>query len=209
MEMNKANCPPLLRAGRSSGPVRVPLILQDQIKMLRSPPAEREERSVLFFSRCLSSAQCVIKRGHLVIIQRRHLMTFSYLNTFLYWCYLDNCRVCYIAATCTVLYRHWQWNFFALWRQTSDQKCLKFWHLICWSSEKPAKAPFTKTKISILWTVQCTEIVFQQKEKMESSRSNPDVWPCYSVFMCHHTTTSQTLQITPDISHPPGDLKKV
>ena len=57
--------------------------------------------------------------------------------------------------------------------------------------------------------MQCTEIVFQQKEKMESSRSNPDVWPCYSVFMCHHTTTtSQTLQITPDISHPPGDLKK-
>ena len=110
--------------------------------------------------------------------------------------------------TATVLYRHWQWNFFALWRQKSDQKCLKFWHLICWSSEKPAKAPFTKTKISILWTVQCTEIVFQQKEKMESSRSNPDVWPCYSVFMCHHTTTSQTLQITPDISHPPGDLKK-
>ena len=175
--------------------------------MLRSPPAEREERSVLFFSRSLSSAQCVIKRGHLVIIQRRHLMTFSYLNTFLYWCYLDNCRVCYIAATCTVLYRHWQWNFFALWRQ----KCWsKVSEILAFNLLKPRKnSKTTKTKISILWTVQCTEIVFQQKEKMESSRSNPDVWPCYSVFMCHHTTTSQTLQITPDISHPPGDLKKV
>ena len=151
-------------------------------------------------------------------------MTFSYLNTLRYWCYLDNwwyflihsvCQVCNTAATSTVMYSTdaGSGTYLLSGDKNADQKCLKFWHLICWSPKKTAKQLKLKSVFwnmtTCLWTVQWTEIVFQQKEKMESSRSNPDVWPCYSVFMCHHTTTSQTLQITPDISHPPGDLKKV
>ena len=55
-------------------------------------------------------------------------MTFSYLNTFLYYC-----QVCHIAATSTVLHCTDTGSGTSLLSgdKNADQKCLKFWHLIC------------------------------------------------------------------------------